>query len=250
MKYSVLLSILLCMLPLSLGNDISANRGKTDENSPLGLSWERPIPVPVGKISKNERITTDDEVEHWEEKYIGENYSAYHIIRRFRTSYVGTGPLDVLDLEDKKGNIIKCYFDLTDYIDKYVKNKIKKTKKIKSNNHLDDSEGNHYTNPIVLKDALTKEDVEEQQKAYVEKNYPHYKIVEGKTLTIFIHNRFENRVCLKEIDGVETKIIIFDVSSYINEYKKMHRIVLERISPVAQEVKMEQISKSVEEKKD
>ncbi len=250
MKYSILLSVLLCILPISLGNDISVNSAKAEENSSLGLSWEKPIPVPAGKISKNERITTDDEVEQWEEKYIGNNYSAYHIARRFRTSYVGTSPLDVVDLEDKEGNIIKCYFDLTEYIDKYIKSKIKNQKKIESDTNREDPEGSHYTNPIILKDALTKEDVDEQQKAYVEKNYPHYKIVEGKTMTIFIHNKFENRVCLKEIDGEGTKRIIFDVNSYINEYQKTHRITLERISPVAQEVKMEQFSKSVEEKKD
>lgn len=67
----------------------------------------------------------------------------------------------------------------------------------------------------------------EAQKNYLEKNFPGYQVV-SRTTWVF-GKKFIDRVRLEKED--DTRVLMFDVSVHINEYKKTHEINLKEIAP-------------------
>ena len=78
-----------------------------------------------------------------------------------------------------------------------------------------------------LRDAKTEKEVLEAQKNYLEKNFPGYQVV-SRTTWVF-GKKFIDRVRLEKED--DTRVLMFDVSVHINEYKKTHEINLKEIAP-------------------
>ena len=81
--------------------------------------------------------------------------------------------------------------------------------------------------PIELKDAKTEKEVLEAQKNYLEKNFPGYQVISRATWVF--GKKFIDRVRLEKED--DTRVLMFDVSAHINEYRKTHEINLKEIAP-------------------
>jgi len=78
-----------------------------------------------------------------------------------------------------------------------------------------------------LKDAKTEKEVLEAQKNYLEKNFPGYQVISRATWVF--GKKFIDRVRLEKED--DTRVLMFDVSAHINEYRKTHEINLKEIAP-------------------
>ena len=91
----------------------------------------------------------------------------------------------------------------------------------------DKEPGSSHDFPIELRDAKTEKEVLEAQKNYLEKNFPGYQVV-SRTTWVF-GKKFIDRVRLEKED--DTRVLMFDVSVHINEYKKTHEINLKEIAP-------------------
>ena len=89
--------------------------------------------------------------------------------------------------------------------------------------------------PIVLKKAVTREEVQKQQEQYLEKKYPGYKITRKETW--IFHKKFLERVSLKKDD--EELIVNFDVSDYMKEYEKKHQLKKIQLSPGVERVELQ-----------
>lgn len=100
---------------------------------------------------------------------------------------------------------------------------------------IDFPEGISLHKPIVLKKATTREEAGKQQDQYLEKQYPGYKITR-KEIWIF-HKKFLERVSLKKDD--EELIVNFDVSDYMNEYRKSHQLKTIQLSPDVERVELQ-----------
>lgn len=80
----------------------------------------------------------------------------------------------VLELEcrEKEGSAkVSLYFNISEYMDKVKKqNKKSNSKFLKSVKPMDFPEGISLRKPIVLKKAVTREEVQKQQEQYLEKS--------------------------------------------------------------------------------
>lgn len=116
------------------------------------------------------------------------------------------------------------------------RNKKSSSKFLKSVKPVDFPEGISLRKPIALKKAVTREEVQKQQEQYLEKQYPGYKIIR-KEIWIF-HKKFLERVSLKK--GDEELIVNFDVSDYMDEYRKSHPLKTIPLSPGVERVELQQ----------
>ena len=91
----------------------------------------------------------------------------------------------------------------------------------------DKEPGSSYDFPIELKDAKTEKEVLEAQKNYLEKNFPGYQVISRATWVF--GKKFIDRVRLEKED--DTRVLMFDVSAHINEYRKTQEINLKEIAP-------------------
>lgn len=96
----------------------------------------------------------------------------------------------------------------------------------------DSPEDTSYLNPVVLKNVLTVEQVNELQTKHLQTNYPEYKFY-ARHLWL-VGTKLISRLSLIKDD--ETKVIMFDVSDDMKEYRKTHQLKLTKMSPFVKQV--------------
>lgn len=77
--------------------------------------------------------------------------------------------------------------------------------------------------------------MDHQQKLYLEKYYPGYEITRRETW--MVHHQFLERLSLKKDD--EELIVHFDISDYMNEYKKSYQWKTTELSPGVERIELE-----------
>lgn len=194
------------------------NLEKNDSSSPV-----------VVEGVKNRR-----ELDSWIENYVIKNYPGYNISDREVDLSSKTLIIETVYLKNEQGNMIEVCFDITDYLKKFREHNKKEIIKIsrdlrkqKESIKKGEEQRGSYRFPIELRDAKTEKEVLEAQKDYLKKNFPGYQVVSRATWVF--GRKFIDRVRLEK-EG-NTKVLMFDVSSYINEYRKTHKIKLKEIAP-------------------
>ena len=181
--------------------DSKVNLEKNDSSSPVVV----------------EGVKNRGELDSWIENYVETNYPGYNIGDREVDLSSKKSIIETVYLKNEQGNVIEVCFDITDYRKKF--NELHKKEIIKISRDLrkqkervkeDKEPGSSYDFPIELKDAKTEKEVLEAQKNYLEK-------------------KFIDRVRLEKED--DTRVLMFDVSAHINEYRKTHEINLKEIAP-------------------
>ena len=198
--------------------DSKVNLEKNDSSSPVVV----------------EGVKNRGELDSWIENYVETNYPGYNIGDREVDLSSKKSIIETVYLKNEQGNVIEVCFDITDYRKKF--NELHKKEIIKISRDLrkqkervkeDKEPGSSYDFPIELKDAKTEKEVLEAQKNYLEKNFPGYQVISRATW-VFGKN-FIDRVRLEKED--DTRVLMFDVSAHINEYRKTHEINLKEIAP-------------------
>lgn len=232
MKIISFIGVVLCLFPIVFGDDVKHKEvGDKKMEAEAGSSSENPIPV---KGIKNE-----DDLDQWFLEYVEKNYPSYQLVIQ-ETDLLGDGIfIEVLHLENGKGDRLARYFDTSQYMadagkkhQKELKKLSKKLKLFKPVEKTNWPEGTSYSNPVLLKNAITAEQVDALQTKYLQTNYPGYEVY--NRLLLMIGNRFINRLSLKKED--DSQVIMFDVSDYMKEYGKTHSIELREMSPFAKKV--------------
>lgn len=232
MKIIKLISMVLCFSPVVLGGDVK-NKEATDQKIEIeaGVSSENPIRV--------KGVKSEHDLDQWLMEYIEKNYPSYQLIVQ-ETDVLGDGLfMEILHLKNGEGKQLTRYFDTSEYMADGSKTHQKELKKIsrkfkffKSPEKTDSPAGTSYLNPVLLKNAVTTKQVNELQAKYLQANYPGYEVY--SRLLLLVGKKFINRLSLKKEE--DTKTIMFDVSDYMNEYGKTHRIELTEMSPFAKKV--------------
>lgn len=207
-----------------MSTSVESNISETEE---IGYGISNPISVKGVKSRK--------ELDEYCRKYVLQHLPSYET---GDTMIYVLGKDTVLELEcrEKEGDEkVSLYFNVSEYMDK-VKKKNRKSnlKFLKSLKTIDFPEGISLRKPIVLKKAITREEVEKQREQYLEKQYPGYQITR-KEIWIF-HKKFLERVSLKKVD--DEFIVNFDVSDYMNEYRKSHELKTIQLSPDVERVEL------------
>lgn len=181
-----------------------------------------------------EGIKNRRELDSWIENHVTKNYPGYNISDREVDLSSKTSIIETVYLKNEQGNVREVCFDITDYVNKFRDHHKKEIIKIsrdfrkqKESIKKDEEQRGSYHFPIELKDAKTEKEVLKAQKDYLEKHFPGYQIISRATWVF--GKKFIDRVRLEK-EG-KTKILMFDVSSYINEYRKTHEIKLKEIAP-------------------
>lgn len=222
----------LCLSPVVLGGDVK-NKEAEDKKMKIeaGASSENPIPV--------KGVKSEHDLDQWLMEYMEKNDPSYQLIVQ-ETDLLGDGLfLEILHLKNEKGDQLTRYFDASEYMadvgkkhQKELKKLSRKLKLSKSPEQADSPEGTSYLNPVLLKNAITAERVNELQAKYLQTNYPGYEVY--ARLLLLVGKKFINRLSLKKEE--DTKTIMFDVSDYMKEYGKTRRIELTEMSPFAKKV--------------
>lgn len=222
----------LCFSPVVFGGDIKNKEaaGKKTEIE-AGASSENPIRV--------KGVKSEHDLDQWLMEYIEKNYPSYKLIVQ-ETDVFGDGLfMEILHLKNEKGDQLTRYFDTSEYMADSSKKRQKELKKLsrklklfKSPEKEDSPEGTSYLHPVILKNAMTAKQVNELQEKYLQTHYPGYEVY--SRLLLLVGKKFINRLSLKKED--DTKTIMFDVSDYMKEYGKTHRIKLTEMSPFAKKV--------------
>ena len=195
--------------------DSEVNLEKNDSSSPVVV----------------EGVENRGELDSWIENYVE---TSYNIGDREVDLSSKKSIIETVYLKNEQGNVIEVCFDITDYRKKF--NELHKKEIIKISRDLrkqkklvkeDKEPGSSHDFPIELRDAKTEKEVLEAQKNYMEKNFPGYQVV-SRTTWVF-GKKFIDRVRLEKED--DTRVLMFDVSVHINEYKKTHEINLKEIAP-------------------
>lgn len=218
--------------PAVFGGDVK-NKETIDKKMEIeaGASSENPIHV--------KGIKSEHDLDQWLMEYIEKNYPSYQLIVQ-ETDILGDGIfMEILHLENEKGQQLTRYFDTSEYMAEVSKKHHKELKKLsrkltlfKTPEQGDSPEGTSYLNPVLLKNATTAEQVAELQTKYLQTNYPGYEV--NARLLLLVGKKFINRLILRKEN--DTQIIMFDVSDYMKEYGKTHRIELTEMSPCAKKV--------------
>lgn len=181
-----------------------------------------------------EGVKNRRELDSWIENYVTTNYPGYSIGDKEVDISSKESIIETVYLKNEQGNVIEACFDITDYMKKFRDHNKKEIIKIsrdirkqKQSIKKDEEKGSSYHFPIELRDAKTEKEVLKAQKDYLEKHFPDYQIVSRATWVF--GKKFIDRIRLEKEDN--TKVLMFDVSSYINEYKKTHEIKLKEIAP-------------------
>ncbi|WP_290565846.1 hypothetical protein [Akkermansia sp.] len=181
-----------------------------------------------------EGVKNRRELDSWIENYVTTNYPGYSIGDKEVDISSKESIIETVYLKNEQGNVIEACFDITDYMKKFRDHNKKEIIKIsrdirkqKQSIKKDEEKGSSYHFPIELSDAKTEKEVLKAQKDYLEKHFPDYQIVSRATWVF--GKKFIDRIRLEKEDN--TKVLMFDVSSYINEYKKTHEIKLKEIAP-------------------
>lgn len=225
MKYLTVFNVwLFCFAGIANSNAVESNISELKE---IGYEMTNPISVKGVKSRK--------ELDEYCRNYVSQHLPFYEIED---TMIYILGQDTVLELEcrEKEGGAkVSLYFNVSEYMDKVKKqNKKSNSKFLKSVKPIDFPEGISLHKPIVLKKATTCEEVQKQQEQYLEKQYPGYTITR-KEIWIF-HKKFLERVSLKKDD--EELIVNFDVSDYMNEYRKSHQLKTIQLSPGVERVEL------------
>lgn len=181
-----------------------------------------------------EGVKNRRELDSWIENYVTTNYPGYSIGDKEVDISSKESIIETVYLKNEQGNVIEACFDITDYMKKFRDHNKKEIIKIsrdirkqKQSIKKDEEKGSSYHFPIELRDAKTEKEVLKAQKDYLEKHFSDYQIVSRATWVF--GKKFIDRIRLEKEDN--TKVLMFDVSSYINEYKKTHKIKLKEIAP-------------------
>lgn len=181
-----------------------------------------------------EGVKNRRELDSWIENYVTTNYPGYSIGDKEVDISSKESIIETVYLKNEQGNVIEACFDITDYMKKFRDHNKKEIIKIsrdirkqKQSIKKYEEKGSSYHFPIELSDAKTEKEVLKAQKDYLEKHFPDYQIVSRATWVF--GKKFIDRIRLEKEDN--TKVLMFDVSSYINEYKKTHEIKLKEIAP-------------------
>lgn len=224
--------MMLFFSPVVFSGDIK-NKEAADKKMEIeaGASSENPIRV--------KGVKSEHDLDQWLMEYIEKNYPSYRLIVQ-ETDVVGDGLfMEILHLKNGEGDQLTRYFDTSEYMadsgkkhQKELKKLSRKLKLFKSPEKEDSPEGTSYLNPVLLKNAITAKQVNELQAKYLQTNYPGYEVY--ARLLLLVGKKFINRLSLKKEE--DTKTIMFDVSDYMKEYGKTHRIELTEMSPFAKKV--------------
>ncbi|WP_455563825.1 hypothetical protein [Akkermansia massiliensis] len=193
----------------------------------IGYELTNPISVKGVKSRK--------ELDEYCRNYVSQHLPSYEI-EDTMIYVLGQDIVFELECREKDGSSkVSLYFNVSEYMDK-VKKQDKKSNStfLKSVKPIDFPEGISLRKPIVLKKAVTREEVQKQQEQYLEKQYPGYKITRKETW--IFHKKFLERVSLKKDD--EELIVNFDVSDYMKEYGKSHQWKTIPLSPGVERVEL------------
>lgn len=181
-----------------------------------------------------EGVSSSKELDKWIENYVTKNHPGYNIGDTEMDVSSKESIIETVYLKNEEGNVITIRLNITDYMRKFQQNNKKEILKIsralkkqKENVEKNKERGSSYNFPIDLKHAKTEQEVLEAQKDYLEKHFPDYQIV-SRGIWVF-GKKYIDRLRLEKED--HTKVLMFDVSSYINEYKKTYKIKLKEIAP-------------------
>ena len=172
--------------------DSKVNLEKNDSSSPVVV----------------EGVKNRGELDSWIENYVETNYPGYNIGDREVDLSSKKSIIETVYLKNEQGNVIEVCFDITDYRKKF--NELHKKEIIK-----------------ISRDLRKQKEVLEAQKNYLEKNFPGYQVISRATWVF--GKKFIDRVRLEKED--DTRVLMFDVSAHINEYRKTHEINLKEIAP-------------------
>lgn len=226
MKYLTLFNVwLFCFAGITDANAVESSIPVPGE---IGYEMTNPISVKGVKSRK--------ELDEYCRNYVSQHLPSYEIVDTM-IYILGQDAVLEFECQEKSGSAkVSLYFNISEYMDKVKKN-IKKSnsKFLKSVKPIDFPEGISLHKPIVLKKATTREEAGKQQDQYLEKQYPGYKITR-KEIWIF-HKKFLERVSLEKDD--EELIVNFDVSDYMNEYRKSHQLKTIQLSPDVERVELQ-----------
>lgn len=208
-----------------------------ESNKSSGSSKDNPIRV--------EKITDFDELNRWVEDYLKSNYPAYRVMLvsyygRYKDYYIR-----VVILENREKEQLPLYFDISDYKNAFFKkhpnflkeiekklDKVLKKRPIGSAKN-DGPAGMDYHYPLVL-NCKTKKEVVQAQNKILETNFPDHEEVWRET---WLHkNRYIERVSLKK--GDEYVIFNFDISTFMKEYLKTHKVKSTKLTDYVTKIEM------------
>lgn len=215
---------LFCFAAIADSNTAESNISVPDK---IGYEMTNPISVKGVKSRK--------ELDEYCRNYVSQHLPSYEI-EDTMIYVLGQDIVFELECREKDGSSkVSLYFNVSEYMDK-VKKQDKKSNStfLKSVKPIDFPEGISLRKPIVLKKAVTREEVQKQQEQYLEKQYPGYKITRKETW--IFHKKFLERVSLKKDD--EEFIVNFDVSDYMKEYGKSHQWKTIPLSPGVERVEL------------
>lgn len=226
MKYLTLFNVwLFCFAGIT-----ESNAAESDISEPEQIGCEMTHPISVKGVKSRK------ELDEYCRNYVSKHFPSYEIGDAM-IYILGQDAVLELECREKEGSAkVSLYFNVSEYMDKVRKqNKKSNSKFLKSVKPVDFPEGISLRKPIVLKKATTREEVQKQQEQYLEKQYPGYKITR-KEIWIF-HKKFLERVSLKKDD--EELIVNFDVSEYMDEYRKSHQLKTIQLSPDVERVELQ-----------
>lgn len=226
MKYLMLFNAwIFCFAGIADSNAVESNISVLE-----GIGYEMTNPISVKGVKSRK------ELDEYCRNYVSQHLPSYEI---GDTMIYILGQDTVLELEcreKERSAKVSLYFNISEYMDKVKKqNKKSNSKFLKSVKPMDFPEGISLRKPIVLKKAVTREEVQKQQEQYLEKKYPGYKITRKETW--IFHKKFLERVSLKKDD--EELIVNFDVSDYMKEYEKKHQLKKIQLSPGVERVELQ-----------
>lgn len=216
-----------CSVSMGIGKETCGPRSvklQVKESSVRGLSADNPIVFAGVKEMKKQEVL--------ENEYLEKNYPGYqikltvvfpnqswHRVKQFELIKDEETVNVFFDQEEavseyEKKNDIKIKADANKLLRKYVKEEITPS--------LD---GTSFKRAIPIKNIKTEEEIEQQEKNFLDKNYPDYE-VEAKEIW-FVENKFLERIRIRK--GDEKEIINFDISEYMKRHKNSKNFKLQEL---------------------
>lgn len=150
------------------GKDIPNGRG-TDSQQCSKTESSGPETV----VAKG--VKTREELDRWKEAYVAKHYPGYEISDEEMEILGKESIMEILYLDNGKGDAVKLHVNITEYIKKFrqknrqeIARMIKQQKKV----NREEVQGLSYEFPIDLKHAVTEESVLEAQKSIWRRSSP------------------------------------------------------------------------------
>lgn len=231
---NAVIALLMSVVPLASGGDLgSCSPENKEEEKSLEPKGSRGNPIVFEGVKDFKKLRS------LQDEYLQKNYPDYKI--RVDSTSMNRQERSIRCLWlIKDDEIVKVYFDEQDAtVELRKKNAVrdkafasKLLRKYHSNQEA--PLGTTFKRAVPVKNVKTREEIDQQEKDFLNKNYPDYQI-ESKVIW-FVENKFLERIKIKNGDKKET--INFNISDYMREYKKRNKIKLKELYPTAYLVEM------------